>query len=113
MNPFHVVRLASDKITKYRQRLQVETTGQHGKKDDPLYKNRKTLLTRKSLLTGKQHHRLNELFTFDDDYTPLKTTWSYYQSIIDCYNQPNKRQAKKAIATIIDKLLEMKGKSDY
>jgi transposase len=42
--------------------------------NDPLYKNRKTLLTRKSLLTDTQNTRLDELFTFDDDYAPLKTT---------------------------------------
>ncbi len=110
MDPFHVVRLAGDKLTKCRQRLQVETTGRRGKKNDPLYRNRKTLLTRKSLLTDKQHHRLDELFAFDDDYTALQTTWSYYQDIIDCYDQPNKRQGKKAMAKVIDTLLGLKGK---
>ncbi len=113
MDPFHVVRLAGDKLTKCRQRLQTETMGRRGKKNDPLYRNRKTLLTRKSLLTDTQHHRLDELFAFDDDYTALQTTWGYYQDIIDCYDQPNKRQGKKAMAKVIDTLLGLKGESDY
>lgn len=100
MDPFHVVRLAGDKLTQCRQRLQVETTGRRGKKNDPLYKNRKTLLTRKSLLTDTQNTRLDELFTFDDDYAPLQTTWSYYQHIIACYDQSNKRGAKRPWRTL-------------
>lgn len=111
MDPFHVVRLAGDKLTQCRQRLQVETTGRHGKKNDPLYKNRKTLLTRKSLLTDTQNTRLDELFTFDEDYAPLQTTWSYYQHIIACYDQSNKRGAKKTMANLIDTLVTLKDKT--
>ena len=66
MDPFHVVRLAGDKVTKCRQRLQVETTGRRGRRGDPLYKNRKTLLTRDSLLTDGQKARWDELWAFDE-----------------------------------------------
>lgn len=111
MDPFHVVRLAGDKLTQCRQRLQVETTDRRGKKNDPLYKNRKTLLTRKSLLTDIQKTRLDKLFTFDDDYAPLQTTWSYYQHIIVCYDQSNKHQAKKTMANLIDTLVTLKDKT--
>ena len=45
MDPFHVVRLAGDKLTRCRQRLQREKYHRRGLRDDPLYKNRKTLLT--------------------------------------------------------------------
>ncbi|HAT6590677.1 TPA: ISL3 family transposase, partial [Corynebacterium striatum] len=40
MDPFHVVRLAGDKLTKCRTRLQLETTGRRGRSKDPLYRNR-------------------------------------------------------------------------
>ncbi|AJE32397.1 transposase IS204/IS1001/IS1096/IS1165 family protein [Corynebacterium humireducens NBRC 106098 = DSM 45392] len=50
MDPFHVVHLAADKLTGCRQRLQRETTGRRGRKDDPLYKHRRTLLTRTDYL---------------------------------------------------------------
>ena len=110
MDPFHVVRLAGDKLTKCRQRLQRETLGRRGQKDDPLYKNRKTLLTRESLLTDKQLSRLDGLFDFDDDYQPLETTYDFYQEIIDCYDDSNKRRGKKAMEKLIDRLTNIKGK---
>lgn len=48
MDPFHVVPLAADKLTSCRQRLQRETTGRRGRKDDPLYKQRRTLWRRRN-----------------------------------------------------------------
>lgn len=38
LDPFHVVRLAGDKLTQCRQRLQQEATGRRGTKQDPLYR---------------------------------------------------------------------------
>ncbi len=58
MDPFHVVHLAADRLTSCRQRLQRETTGRRGRKDDPLYKHRCTLLTRTNYLTERQKQRL-------------------------------------------------------
>ena len=44
LDPFHVVRLAGDKLTQCRQRLQQEATGRRGTKQDPLYRARRILL---------------------------------------------------------------------
>lgn len=68
MAPFHVVRLAADKLTRCRQRLQRETTGRRGRKDDPLHKHRRTLLTRTGYLTDRQKQRLEILWATDDEY---------------------------------------------
>ena len=54
MDPFHVIHLAAGKLSGCRQRLQRETTGRRGRKDDPLYKHRRTLLTRRNYLTQRQ-----------------------------------------------------------
>ncbi|WP_248700184.1 ISL3 family transposase [Corynebacterium humireducens] len=54
MDPFHVIHLAAGKLSGCRQRLQRETTGRRGRKDDPLYKHRRTLLTRTNCLTQRQ-----------------------------------------------------------
>ncbi|MFP4074824.1 MAG: transposase, partial [Actinomycetota bacterium] len=43
-DPFHVVRVANRCLDKVRRRVQNETTGHRGRKDDPLYKIRKLLL---------------------------------------------------------------------
>lgn len=104
MDPFHVVRLAGDKVTKCRQRLQRETTGRRGISTDPLYRNRKSLLTRTAFLTDKQKDRLEALFTFDDDYAPLQETWKIYQQVIDCYQDGDKRRGKKNMRELITTL---------
>ena len=104
MDPFHVVRLAGDKVTACRQRLQRETYGRRGRTNDPLYKNRRTMLTRTGLLNGEQQHRLDVLFNYDDDYAVLQETWLVYQEIIDCYEDPNKRRAKTKMRRLINRL---------
>ena len=105
LDPFHVVRLAGDKVTQCRQRLQQAATGKRGTKHDPLYKARKTLLKTRSLLTSRQHSRLANLFTVDA-YKPLHDTWRAYQKIITCYNTANKQQALHMMQELVNNINE-------
>jgi transposase len=43
-DPFHVHRLASQKLDEVRRRVQQETLGHRGRKSDPLYRARKLLV---------------------------------------------------------------------
>lgn len=104
MDPFHVVHLAADKLTRCRQRIQQDTTGRRGRRADPLYKNRKSLLTRTTLLNDKQKDRLDALWAFDPDYVPLEVTWQVYQRIIDAYNTPDARTGKQIMQQVIASL---------
>ena len=102
MDPFHLVRLAADKLTTLRQRMQQEKYHRRGRKDDPLYKNRKTLLTSQRWLTPTQLTRLEDWFAADGDNIRLQLAWQVYQAVIDCYNDTNKRRAKTKMREIID-----------
>ena len=104
MDPFHVVHLAADKLTGCRQRLQQETTGRRGRKDDPLYKHRRTLLTRTDYLTERQKQRLDMLWATDDDYVALEVTWMFYQDVIQAYGHPKNSEGKKLMDRIINTL---------
>lgn len=104
MDPFHVVHLAADKLTGCRQRLQRETSGRRGRKDDPLYKHRRTLLTRTNYLTERQNRRLDLLWATDDDYVALEVTWMFYQDMIAAYGHPKKSEGKKLMDRIINTL---------
>jgi transposase len=44
VDPFHIVRLGNEAVTKCRQRVQQESLGRRGWKDDPLYRIRRLLL---------------------------------------------------------------------
>ncbi|WIM71207.1 ISL3 family transposase [Corynebacterium suedekumii] len=104
MDPFHVVHLAADKLTRCRQRLQRETQGRRGRKDDPLYKHRRTLLTRRNYLTERQKQRLEMLWATDDDYVALEVTWLFYQDMIAAYGHPKKSEGKKLMSRVINSI---------
>jgi transposase len=77
MDPFHVVRLTGDALDQCRRRVQQAIHGHRGRKDDPLYKSRRTLHTGADLLTDKQKDRLSALFA-DDHHVEVEATWGNY-----------------------------------
>src|SRR4029079_16001186 len=96
MDPFHVVRLAGDALDECRRRIQRNTRGHRGRKTDPLFASRRTLLTGADLLTDKQRARLDELFDADE-HVQVEATWSVYQRMITAYRAPNKAQGSKTM----------------
>ena len=84
MDPFHVVALAAGRLDECRRRVQQETTDHRGRKDDPLYKARRTLRTGANLLTDTQATRLQALYTQEANL-PVKATWSIYQRLIQAH----------------------------
>ena len=104
MAPFHVVHLAAEKLTGCRQRLQRETTGRRGRKNDPLYKHRRALLTRTDYHTDRQKQRLDLLWDTDDDYVALQVTRAFHQDLIGAYGHPDRSRGKKLMSRVIDTL---------
>ena len=80
MDPFHVVSLSGDRLDECRRRVQRETTGRRGRKNDPLHRARRTLLTGADLLTDAQAQRLENLFA-DERNAPVKATWGVHQRL--------------------------------
>src|SRR5690625_1397710 len=74
MDPFHVVRLAGDALDDCRRRIQQQLHQRRGRKNDPLYKARRTLHTGISLLTQRQCQRLAVLFA-SDQHAAVEATW--------------------------------------
>lgn len=104
MDPFHVVQLAGEKVTGCRQRLQQEILGHRGRKEDLLYRGRRTLLTRRSLLTERQQDRLERLFDERDEHVGLEVSYLVYQDIITAYQHPDPRTGKRLMRAVIDTL---------
>ena len=101
LDPFHVVRLAGDKLTQCRQRLQQEATGRRGTKQDPLYRARRILLKTHATLTDRQRSLLDRLFG-NEDNEQLKVMWGSYQKIITCYAEPDRRKARGMMHELVD-----------
>ena len=100
MDPFHVVRLAGDAVTVTRQRTQRTIHGRRGRKGDPLYACRRTLLTGEDLLNDKQQQRLNTLFDHPA-HEQLHQTWTAYQEVIAAYRDPSRTNGKRRLQQLI------------
>lgn len=101
MDPFHVVRLSGEALTRCRQRVQQETCGHRGRAGDPLYRARRTLLTGVDLLTDRQVASLEALFA-DEQHAEVHATWSIYQRLVVAYRQPDKRLGRFLLDGVID-----------
>jgi transposase len=101
MDPFHVTRLAGDALDLCRRRVQQDTYGHRGRKTDPLYQARRTLLTGADLLTDKQRHRLEALFAVDE-HVQVEATWGIYQRMIAAYRHPDKRRGRELMRKLIE-----------
>ena len=101
MDPFHVVRLASDALDRCRHRVQQDTCGHRGRKGDPLYSARRTLHTGADLLTDKQKDRLAAVFA-PDEHVEVEATWGIYQRMIAAYRDPDRTQGRELMSKLIE-----------
>jgi transposase len=103
MDPFHVVRLSGDTLDRCRRRVQQNLHGHRGRKNDPLYRARRTMHTGASLLTDKQIARLNALFAVED-HVEVEVTWSIYQRMIAAYRDQDRTQGRQLMVDLIEAL---------
>jgi len=101
MDPFHVVRLAGDALDRCRRRVQQDTHGHRGLKEDPLYRARRTLHTGADLLTEKQTDRLRALFGADE-HVQVEATWGIYQRMIEAYREPDRARGREKMKQLIE-----------
>ena len=103
MDPFHVVALAGNRLDECRRRVQRETTGRRGRKNDPLHRARRTLLTGADLLTDAQAQRLENLFA-DERNAPVKATRGVHQRLIQAYRAQDPGLGKLLMQRLISSL---------
>ncbi|WP_157732524.1 transposase [Cellulomonas sp. CW35] len=100
MDPFHVVRLASDAPDRCRRRVQNDLHGHRGRASDPLYKARRTLHTGSDLLKNKQKAIIAALFA-GDEHVEVEATWQVYQTMIGAYRDPDATAGRERMTTLI------------
>jgi len=103
MDPFHVVRLAGDALDECRRRVQSSLHGRRGRRNDPLYRARRTLHTGSDLLTDRQRARLTALFAVED-HVEVEATWGIYQRLIGAYRDPDRRKGAAELTAVIASL---------
>jgi transposase len=100
-DPFHVVRLANQCVDEVRRRVQNETLGHRGRKDDPLYRARRRLLLARQKLTPTQAEHVMGLVRASDPRSEVGFAYSAKEVVRQIYEHTNIDLATQWIDEII------------
>jgi len=86
-DPFHVCKLANSRVDECRRRVQNETLGHRGRKDDPLYRSRRLLTKGHERLDEKGNDKLMGLLAAGDPHGEVRMTWHAKETLRGFYDQ--------------------------
>jgi transposase len=84
-DPFHLVKLANHQLDECRRRVQNETLGHRGHKDDPLYRARRLLTKAHERLDEHGDTRLRGLLEAGDPKGEVRTAWHAKEVVRSIY----------------------------
>ena len=99
-DPFHVVKLANDKLDECRRRVQNETFGHRGWKSDPLYRCRRLLTKADERLDDEGREKLLGLLRAGDPHGEVATAWHAKEAVRELYGHDDPDLA----LTFVDRL---------
>lgn len=85
-DPFHLVKLANQRLDEVRRRVQTETLGHRGHKDDPLYRSRRLLTRADERLDDRGRQRLLGLLAAGDPKGEVRTAWHAKEVVRSIYD---------------------------
>ena len=100
-DPFHVVAIANRCLDKVRRRVQNEMLQHRGRKDDPLYKIRRVLLTGAERLNSKGQDRMALGLRLGDPNDEVLGAWLAKEYVRDVYLTEDPGQA----AVLLDRVI--------
>jgi transposase len=86
VDAFHIVKLGGAMLDDVRRSVQQDTLGHRGRKEDPLYGIRRTLLQGVESLTQKQVARLERGLEEGDPNHEVTIAWHCYQKLRAVYH---------------------------
>lgn len=84
-DPFHLVKLANEKLDEVRRRVQNETLGHRGHKHDPLYRCRRLLTKADERLDERGRTKLLGLLEAGDPHGEVRTAWHAKEVVRQLY----------------------------
>lgn len=103
-DPFHLVRLANSKLDECRRRVQNETLGHRGRKDDPLYRARRLLTKAHERLDDRGNDKLVGLLKAGDPRGEVQMTWHAKETVRSIYTIGDHDTACEFVDQLIDDL---------
>ena len=84
-DPFHLVKLANQRVDEVRRRVQNDTMGHRGRKNDPLYRCRRLLTKADERLDEKGRTKLLGLLAAGDPKGEVRMAWHAKETIRGIY----------------------------
>lgn len=85
-DPFHLVKLANSKLDECRRRVQNETLGHRGHRDDPLYRSRRLLTKADERLDDRGRTKLLGLLDAGDPKGEVRAAWHAKEVVRSIYD---------------------------
>lgn len=101
-DPFHVIKLGNSKLDECRRRVQIDTLGHRGRKDDPLYRSRRLLTKGADRLDDAGTAKLLGFLEAGDPHGEVRMTWHTKETLRGVYNRDDLAEA----TTWLDELIE-------
>lgn len=99
-DPFHVARLGNTALDECRRRVQNETVGHRGRKDDPFYRARRRLVMAAERLSVDGKERLTGLLAAGDPAKEVWSAWNAKEVVRQIYDHADPELAAAWIAEI-------------
>jgi transposase len=85
-DPFHLVKLANQRLDEVRRRVQQATLGHRGHKHDPLYRSRRLLTRADERLDATGRTKLLGLLDAGDPHGEVRTAWHAKETVRGIYD---------------------------
>ena len=105
-DPFHVIRLANNSIDEVRRRVQNDTFGHRGRKDDPLYRARRLLISAHERLSERGDARLRGLLRAGDPHGEVRLAWHAKETLRGLYDIDCPQLAERYATELADDLAD-------
>ena len=105
-DPFHVVRLANHSIDEVRRRVPNDTLGARGRKDDPLYRARRLLISAHERLSERGDAKLRGLLAAGDPHGEVRLAWHAKETLRGLYDIHCPQLAERYATELVDDLAD-------
>jgi transposase len=102
VDPFHCVQLANRALDEVRRRVQREHTGHRGRRDDPLFRVRRVLLTGAERLNEDAQQRLTSLLDLGDPHGEVAIAYRAKERLREFYGCTDIDTARAMLTQLID-----------
>jgi transposase len=102
VDAFHIVRLGNVMVDEVRRRVQQQTLGHRGHRDDPLYGIRRLLLTGEERLTPRGRERIRLGLAAGDRGDEVWYAWTIKEQLRAIYRAGEEPAAREALADFYD-----------